>query len=60
MTKITHLVSYVKSHLASLGTLLVAYGAFYLYSVIRTGWTPSDGVTVVHSFSFACAESTNS
>lgn len=50
MTKIYHLGSYVKSHLASVGTLLFAYGAFYLYSVIRTGWTPSDGVIVTHSF----------
>jgi hypothetical protein len=45
------LSNYVKSHLASLGTLLTAYGAFYLYSVIRTGWVPSDGVTITHSFS---------
>jgi hypothetical protein len=51
MTKSNHLGSYVKSHLASVGTLLFAYGAFYLYSVIRTGWTPSDGVAVTHSFS---------
>jgi hypothetical protein len=51
MTKIKHLASCVKSHLASVGTLLFAYGAFYLYSVIRTGWVPSDGVTVVHGFS---------
>jgi hypothetical protein len=45
------LSSYVKSHLASLGTLLTAYGAFYLYTVIRTGWTPSDGFTEVHNYS---------
>lgn len=51
MTQINQLVSYVKSHLASVGTLLTAYGAFYLYTVIRTGWTPSDGVTVMHSYS---------
>ena len=42
---------YVGSHLASVGTLLFAYGVFYLYSVIRSGWTPSDGFTVTHSFS---------
>jgi hypothetical protein len=45
------LIGYVKSHLTSVGTLLLAYGAFYLYSVIRTGWVPSDGVTVLHSYS---------
>lgn len=51
MTQKNSLSNYVKSHLASLGTLLTAYGAFYLYTVIRTGWTPSDGVTVVQSYS---------
>lgn len=51
MTKSNRMGSYVKSHLASVGTLLFAYGAFYLYSVIRTGWVPSDGFTVAHSFS---------
>jgi hypothetical protein len=41
----TRIVSYVKSHSASLGTLLSAYGAFYLFAVIRTGWIPVDWVT---------------
>jgi hypothetical protein len=41
----TRIVSYVKSHSASLGTLLSVYGAFYLFAVIRTGWTPSDWAT---------------
>jgi hypothetical protein len=50
MTK-TRVSSYIKTHLASVGTLLTAYGAFYLYSVIRTGWLPSDGVAEVHGFS---------
>jgi hypothetical protein len=44
----SRLTSYVKNHMASLGTLLFAYGAFYLFAVIRTGWVPTDGVTVVH------------
>lgn len=34
--------SYIKNHSASLGTILSAYGALYLFAVIRTGWTPTD------------------
>jgi hypothetical protein len=55
MTK-NRLCCYVGLHLASVGTLLFAYGAFYLYSVIRTGWNPSDGTTIVHSFSSLALE----
>lgn len=42
------LTGYVKNRTASLGTLLFSYGAFYLFTVIRTGWTPADGITVIH------------
>ena len=34
--------SYIKKHSASLGTLLSAYGVFYLFAVIRSGWRPAD------------------
>ncbi len=34
--------SYAKSHPASLGLFLAAYGAFYLTSVLLSGWTISD------------------
>lgn len=34
--------SYVKSHPASLGLFLAAYGVFYLTSVLLSGWTISD------------------
>jgi hypothetical protein len=34
--------SYVKSHLASLGLFLAAYGVFFLTSVLLSGWTISD------------------
>jgi hypothetical protein len=51
MTQINRLSGYVKLHMASVGTLLFAYGAFFLYAVIRTGWIPSDGAIVTHSFS---------
>jgi hypothetical protein len=44
--KQNHVSSYIETHMASLGTLLAAYGGFYLYMVIRTGWVPTDGVTV--------------
>jgi hypothetical protein len=37
-----HITSYVKNHLVSLGVLLAAYGAFYLWVVISTGWSPTD------------------
>jgi len=50
MTRTINVKSYVKMHLASLGTLLTVSGGFYLYSVIRTGWVPTDGVSEVHSF----------
>lgn len=40
--------SYIKHHSASLGTLLAAYGTFYLYAVIRTGWVPTDWTNQVH------------
>jgi hypothetical protein len=40
--------NYIKNHSASLGTFLAAYGTFYLYSVIRTGWVPSDGFSQAH------------
>jgi hypothetical protein len=40
--------NYIKRHSASLGTFLAAYGVFYLYSVIRTGWVPTDGFNQVH------------
>jgi hypothetical protein len=46
----TYIARYLDSHLASLGTILTVFGGFYLYSVIRTGWLPSDGVTVAHNF----------
>lgn len=42
------ITNYIKKHSASLGTFLAAYGTFYLYSVIRTGWVPSDGFSQVH------------
>lgn len=42
------IANYIKKHSASLGTLLAAYGAFYLYSVIRTGWVPTDWTSQVH------------
>lgn len=42
------ITNYIKRHSSSLGTFLAAYGVFYLYAVIRTGWIPSDGVTQVH------------
>jgi hypothetical protein len=51
MTQTSRLSSYLKTHQASVGTLLFAYGAFCLYSVIRTGWNPSDGAIIVHGFS---------
>ena len=34
--------NYVKSHRVSLGLFLAAYGAFYLSSVILSGWTVAD------------------
>ena len=34
--------NYVKSHSASLGLFLAAYGAFYLTSVLLSGWTIAD------------------
>ncbi len=34
--------SYVSSHKVSLGLFLVAYGAFYLSSVILSDWTVAD------------------
>jgi hypothetical protein len=34
--------SYLKSHPASLGLFLAAYGSFYLTSVLLSGWTISD------------------
>jgi hypothetical protein len=34
--------SYAKSHPASLGLFLAAYGAFYLTAVLLSGWTISD------------------
>lgn len=40
--------NYIKRHSASLGTFLAAYGTFYLYAVIRTGWVPTDGFSQVH------------
>lgn len=33
---------YAKSHSASLGLFLAAYGAFYLTSVVLSGWTMAD------------------
>jgi hypothetical protein len=50
MTLFNRLSGYVKSHLASVGSLLTVFGAFYLYSVIRTGWIPTDCVNVAHGF----------
>lgn len=32
--------NYINRHLVSLGALLLGYGVFYLFAVIRTGWTP--------------------
>jgi hypothetical protein len=40
--------NYIKRYSSSLGTFLAAYGVFYLYAVIRTGWVPSDGFSQVH------------
>ena len=34
--------NYVKSHKVSLGLFLAAYGAFYLTSVVLSGWTMAD------------------
>jgi hypothetical protein len=56
MTQTFNVKSYVKSHLASLGTLLTVSGGFYLYSVIRTGWVPTDGVSELHSFTSLALE----
>ena len=50
MTYPHQISSYVKSHLASVGTLLTLYGGFYLFTVIRTGWVPSYGIVVAREF----------
>jgi hypothetical protein len=42
------ITNYIKRRSASLGTFLAAYGTFYLYAVIRTGWVPPDGFSQVH------------
>jgi hypothetical protein len=36
------IAKYIRTHQVSLGTLLAAYGAFCLASVIMGGWTPQD------------------
>jgi hypothetical protein len=51
MTQTLNVKSYVKSHMALLGTLLTVSGGFYLYAVIRTGWVPLDGFSEIQSFS---------
>jgi hypothetical protein len=44
----SRLTSYVKNHMASTRYASIRIWAFYLFAVIRTGWVPTDGVTVVH------------
>ncbi|NLF87719.1 hypothetical protein GX563_02730 [Candidatus Bathyarchaeota archaeon] len=56
MTQTFNAKSYVKSHLASLGTLLTVSGGFYLYSVIRTGWVPTDGISKVQGLTSLALE----
>jgi len=41
-TKYASRISYAKSHSASLGLFLAAYGVFYLTSVLLSGWTIFD------------------
>jgi hypothetical protein len=36
------IAGYAKNHWVSLGVLLAAYGVFYLFIVISTGWSPTD------------------
>ncbi len=44
------IVRYVLEHQFSLGTILAAYGAFFLASVIMGGWTPADWGRDVFTF----------
>jgi len=46
-TQVNKIKNCVKSHKLSLSILLVAYGTFYLISVIMSYWTPLDWITDV-------------
>jgi len=47
---LNRITRYVMTHEASLGTLLAAYGAFYLAAVIMGGWTWADWGMDVFTF----------
>lgn len=46
-TQVNNLKNYVKLHKLSLSIILVAYGAFYLISVIMSYWTPLDWINYI-------------
>ena len=48
--------SYINSHEASLGTLLAAYGAFYLATVIMSGWSIADWGKDVFTFPYTAIQ----